>query len=75
MSLTKIGVMVYSSNGSDKHKGYDILLECLKPKHGLWYIPRMSQTKTMVMIYPSNVSVKNKGYAVLLECLRKKQGV
>jgi hypothetical protein len=51
---------------------YDILLEFLKQKQGLWYILRMSQTKTRGIIYSSNISEKNKGYAVLLECLRQR---
>ena len=80
--------MIYSSNVSDKNKGYDIFLECLRQNQGLWYIPRMSQTKTWgmiysrnssektrVMVYSSNVSDKNKGYDILFECLRQKQGL
>ena len=75
MSQTQVGFMVYSSNVSDKNKGYDILLECLTQKEGLLYTPRMSQTQTTGMIYSSNASDKNKGYGILPECLRQKQGV
>ena len=87
MSQTKIRVMVYSSNFSEKTRGMmyssnvshknkvdDILLECLTQKQVVWYTPRMSQTKTRGMIYSLNVSEKNKGYGTLLECLRQKQG-
>ena len=88
MPHTKTRVMVYSSNVSDKDKGYCILRECLRQKQGLWYTPRMShknqwlwytprmsQTKTSGMIYFTNVSDKNRGYRILLECFRQKQGV
>ena len=61
MSQTKSRGMIYSSNVSDKYKGYGILLECLR--------------KTRGMIYSSNVSNTNRGYGILLECLRQKQGV
>jgi hypothetical protein len=56
--------MIYSSNVSDNNKGYDIFLECLRQKQGLWYTPRMSQTQTSGMIYSSNISDKNKGYVI-----------
>ena len=74
MSQTETRVLVYSSNVSDKNKGYDILRECLRQKQGLWYTPRMSQTQTTGMIYSLNASDKNKGYGILPECLRQKQG-
>jgi hypothetical protein len=74
MSQTKTRVVVFSSHVSDKNKGYDILLECLRQKEGLWYTPRMSHRKTRVMVYSSNVSDTNKGHDVLLEFLTHKQG-
>jgi hypothetical protein len=67
--------MIYSSNVSDKNKGYDIFIECLRQKQGLWYTPRMAQTNTKGMIYSSNVSNKNKGYGIFCEYLTQKQGV
>jgi len=62
MSQTETRGMIYSSNVSDKNKGYGILRECLRQK-------------TMGIIYSSNVSDKNKGYGILLECLTQKQAV
>jgi hypothetical protein len=53
VSQTKTGVMVCSSNVSEKNKGHDIHIECLRKKQGLWYTPRMSQTKKRGMIYCS----------------------
>jgi hypothetical protein len=53
--------------------GYDMLLECLRQKQGVWYAPRMSQTKTRGMIYSLKISDRKKRYGILLECLRKKQ--
>ena len=44
MSQTKTRGMMYSSNVADKNKGYDILLECLRQKQGLWYALRMYDT-------------------------------
>ena len=80
--------MIYSSNVSDKKKGYGILLECLTQKQGLWYILRMSQTQTRGMMYSSNVShtnkvmiyslkfyEKHKADDIFLECLTQKQGL
>ena len=61
MSQAKTWVMVYSSNVSDKNKGYDIPLECLSEKQGLCCTPRMSE--------------KKKGYDVLLDVLRRTQGL
>jgi hypothetical protein len=75
MSLTKIGVIVYSSNASDKNKGYDILLDVLRRTQAFWYTPRMAQINTKGLIYSSNVSSQNMGYGILLECLRQKQGL
>ena len=75
MSHTKRRVIVYSSNVSDTNNGYDIFLECLRQKQGLWYTPRMSQTETRGMIYSSNVADKNKGYGILRECLRQNKWV
>jgi hypothetical protein len=75
MSQIKTRGMIYSSNVSDKNKGYDIFIECLRQKQGLWYTPRMAQTNTKGMIYSSNVSNKNKGYGIFCEYLTKKQGV
>jgi hypothetical protein len=88
MSQTKTRVMVFSSHVSDKNKGYDILLECLRQKEGLWYTPRMSHRKTRVMVYSSNVSDTNKVMIyslkfyekhkvddIFLECLTQKQGL
>jgi hypothetical protein len=46
--------MVYSSNVSDKNKGYDILLDVLTRTDGLWCTTRMAQTNTNGMIYSSN---------------------
>ena len=81
MSQTKSRVMIYSSNVSDKNKGYGVLLEYLRQKKGydilldvlrrtdgLWYTPAMAQTNTKGMTYSSNVSHKNKCYCILLEC-------
>ena len=73
MSQTKTRIMLYSSNVSDKNKGYDIFLDVLRSTHGLLYTPRMSQKKTRVMVYSSNVTDKNKRYDILLECLTQKQ--
>jgi hypothetical protein len=70
--LTKIGVIVHSSNASDENKGYDLLLDVLRRTHALWYTPRMAQINTKGMIYSSNVSSQNMGYGILLECLRQK---
>jgi hypothetical protein len=61
MSQTKTRVMVCSSNVWHKKKGYGMLLECLRQKQRIWYIPRMSD--------------KNKGYGIILECFRQKQGL
>jgi hypothetical protein len=88
MSQTKTRGMIYSSNVSDKKKGYGILLECLTEKQGLWYILRMSQTQTRGMMYSSNFSHTNKVMIyslkfyekhkvddIFLECLTQKQGL
>jgi hypothetical protein len=56
MPQTETRVIVYSSNVSDKTKGYDILLECLRQKQELSWTPRIPQTK-------------HKGYAILLDVL------
>jgi hypothetical protein len=74
MSQTKTRGIIYSSNISEKNKGYAVLLECLRQKQGLWYTPRMFQTKTCGMIYSSNVWDKNEGYGILLEYRRQKEG-
>jgi hypothetical protein len=66
MSQKKTRVMVYSSNVSDKKKGYDILLDVLRRTDGLWYTPGMAQTNTKGMTYSSNVSHKNKCYGIFL---------
>jgi hypothetical protein len=73
ISQTQTRGMTYSSNISDKNKGYVILLEylsqtkgydilrdVLRRTDGLWYTPRMAQTNTKGMTYSSNVSHKNK---------------
>jgi hypothetical protein len=58
MSQTKTRVMIYSSNVSDKNKGYGMLFEC------------MTQKKR-VMVCSLNVSDKNNGFDIFLECLTK----
>ena len=37
--------MVYSSNVSEKNKGYGILLEIIKEKQGVWYTPQSVRQK------------------------------
>ena len=88
MSQTKTWGMIYSANVSDKSKGCGILLECLRHKQRIWYIPWMPQTKTRAMVYSPNVSDRNKGmiyssnvsdkckdYGILRECLRQTKWV
>ena len=61
MFQKKTRIMVFSSNVADKIKGYDIFLECLRQKQGLWYTPRMPP--------------KNKGYDILLDVLTRTDGL